>query len=1047
MKIVRNLSELQNSDTATAGGKGASLGELLRADIAVPPGFVVLTNAFDEFLQETDLKMEIDNILHSVNLETTHTIEDASARIQTLIKQAKMPRATRAAIESAFADLNTDFVAVRSSATAEDSASAAWAGQLDTFLNVKEDDVIEKVQACWASLFTPRAIFYRGEQHLLNKHMSVAVVIQEMVASEYSGIAFSVHPVTEDYNQLIIEAGFGLGEAIVSGSVTPDSYMVEKDPRRTIDTNVSEQTKALYRADSGGNEWQQLGAKGAERVLTDEQILQLSTLILQIEQHYGCPQDIEWAYANGQFYITQSRPITTLKPTTHNDTGKIVTKITTTDWTIDWSGAFPAVQNSIAFDIYSEGLQKVFGVSFSKYLITYKDGIATGRMSQDEHEKVSMFLLEKVSDIEYARKWSQTFIEVGDEIMKVLDMPTTEYLEIQKEHSALYKKYGAYNVATKLVFDHLSDDEHMEIKDLLEAARKHSESFYADDATKLRQVLAELNAEVGYDVENFLFITRAELAAYLTVGIVPTENELSERRKASLLYFTLDQSHWLGSSVLEQIESAWISMHTKDNSLQGVVAYKGSASGCCRIINKFTSVNEFNDGDILVTGMTDPGYISLMKKAAAIVTDGGGMLSHAAIVARELKKPCVIGTKIATQVLHDGDEVEVDADNGVVRVLKKAAAKKSGDSAGLSTESRYNRSDYMLSFQARGVSILVVDIHAEIYSALEILAIISNGLFKQYFTKKAYEQALGDGVEFYNSSDTFARYRQSLEAHNIDFTSFVEKNIIDQEIVSSEVVEEFFTFAKTLCGEYTKMNIEYTDRAFLYQDSNAQIKKNMQEVATFKDNIRSFMDIVLFVSDGYLAKLLNILHTQFAIPTEVLAQLKQSEILALHEGLKPNVNQVLKRQQAFVEDYHQKYFEGVQAEEIIAQFSDIAGDSKVIRGQVANQGSVIGIIKVISIDYGDLDNLQTAMENMQTGQILVSETTAPELTLACQKASAIVTDLGGLLSHAAIVSRELNIPCIVGTEFATQVLHDGDEVEVDADNGVVRVLQKACINN
>ncbi|MDP7195737.1 MAG: PEP/pyruvate-binding domain-containing protein, partial [SAR202 cluster bacterium] len=215
-------------------------------------------------------------------------------------------------IQKEFKNLNTEYVAIRSSATAEDSKSAAWAGQLDTFLNTTEDDLLEKVKRCWASLFTPRAIFYRFEQGLRDSHVSVAVVIQKMIDSEKSGIAFSVHPVTEDPNQLIIEAGFGLGEAVVSGQITPDAYTVSKKDNHIIDININEQAKALYRNKNGGNTWQELKEEGKEQVLTEKHIIELSNLIKQIENHYSSPQDIEWAFENNKFYITQSRPITTL---------------------------------------------------------------------------------------------------------------------------------------------------------------------------------------------------------------------------------------------------------------------------------------------------------------------------------------------------------------------------------------------------------------------------------------------------------------------------------------------------------------------------------------------------------------------------------------------------------------------------------------------------------------------------------------------------------------------------------------------------------------
>lgn len=228
-RFTLTFEEISKNDADKAGGKGASLGEMTRAGIPVPPGFVVLAGAFERFLEETDINVEIDSILHTVKHEEMHTVEHAAEKIQALILAVEMPKTIAGEIKKEFKKLGAKYVAVRSSATDEDSSSAAWAGQLDSFLNTTENTLLQNVQKCWASLFTPRAIFYRFEKGLHNQKISVAVVVQKMVDSEKSGIAFSVHPVTEDRNQLIIEADFGLGEAIVSGQITPDSYVVEKN--------------------------------------------------------------------------------------------------------------------------------------------------------------------------------------------------------------------------------------------------------------------------------------------------------------------------------------------------------------------------------------------------------------------------------------------------------------------------------------------------------------------------------------------------------------------------------------------------------------------------------------------------------------------------------------------------------------------------------------------------------------------------------------------------------------------------------------------------
>ncbi|MDP3957679.1 MAG: PEP/pyruvate-binding domain-containing protein [bacterium] len=337
MIFIKDFNGIGKGDAAIAGGKGASLGEMTRAGIPVPPGFVLLSSAFEHFLDETNLHTEIDTILHTVKTDEMRSVEHASEKIQKLILEAKMPRGIGKEIQKFYNALCAEpvrrtsasdvggFVAVRSSATAEDSNSAAWAGQLDTFLNTTEETLLENVQKCWASLFTSRAVFYRFEKELHQQKISVAVVVQKMIQSEISGIAFSVHPVTEDRNQLIIEAGWGLGEAIVSGQITPDSYVVEKDPRRIIDANIAIQERGIFRKPStssgSANEWREIPENKREKQkLSEMQILELAELVIKIEKHYGFPCDIEWAWeacpnaegGRGKFYITQSRPITTL---------------------------------------------------------------------------------------------------------------------------------------------------------------------------------------------------------------------------------------------------------------------------------------------------------------------------------------------------------------------------------------------------------------------------------------------------------------------------------------------------------------------------------------------------------------------------------------------------------------------------------------------------------------------------------------------------------------------------------------------------------------
>jgi len=291
MKFIKSFKETNKKDVALAGGKGANLGEMAKIGIPVPPGFVVLASAFERFLEETDINVEIKAMWSRINIEDIESVEEGSEILRDLILRAKMSKEIEKEILDAFGVLKAKYVAVRSSATAEDSKIDSWAGELETYLNTTQKNLIENVKKCWASLFTPRAIFYRFKRNLQKKQVQVAVVIQKMVQSDVSGVCFTVHPVTKDRNQMIIEAVRGLGEVLVQGKVTPDSYVIGKDNLKILDINVP--------------------VKGRQK-LSEKQIKELAALCIKIENHYRDPQDIEWALEKNKFYIVQTRPITAL---------------------------------------------------------------------------------------------------------------------------------------------------------------------------------------------------------------------------------------------------------------------------------------------------------------------------------------------------------------------------------------------------------------------------------------------------------------------------------------------------------------------------------------------------------------------------------------------------------------------------------------------------------------------------------------------------------------------------------------------------------------
>ena len=227
-KFTLPFKKINKKSIEQAGGKGASLGEMQNNGFPIPSGFVVLASTFEKYLDKTDLNVEIEAALKRVNSKDMESVENASEVISHLIKRTSIDFDIEKEILVEFKKLKAKFVAVRSSATAEDSKVDSWAGELESYLNTTNKTLIENVKKCWMSLFTPRAIFYRFARKLEKQAISVAVVVQEMVESEISGVAFSVHPITKDHNQMIIEAGWGLGEAIVLGKITPDSYVVSK---------------------------------------------------------------------------------------------------------------------------------------------------------------------------------------------------------------------------------------------------------------------------------------------------------------------------------------------------------------------------------------------------------------------------------------------------------------------------------------------------------------------------------------------------------------------------------------------------------------------------------------------------------------------------------------------------------------------------------------------------------------------------------------------------------------------------------------------------
>jgi pyruvate, water dikinase len=447
VEFLRPFERLRKVDVGFAGGKGANLGELKAAGVRVPDGFVVGAGAYRAYCAETGLQERLEELLGGVDVEDTAALRKAAEAARALFDATPVGGPLAAAVTAAYEGLAGGDpeapVAVRSSATAEDTATTSFAGMNETFLNTRgAAEVLDAVRRCWRSGFGARTIYYRAVNGMGPTEVAVAVVVQRQIESTRAGVMFTVNPATGERGEIVIEGSFGLGEAVVSGAVSPDRYVVEKGTKAVRRREVHRKELAIEYAPDGGTRQRTLTEEESLRpVLTDGEVEAVATEGERIEEHYGEPQDTEWAFdGDGTLWMLQSRPITTLH---------------------DGAGETPGQDRP-------------------------GEGAAEG----------------------------------------------------------------------------------------------------------------------------------------------PTEG-----------------------AVL----------------LRGLGGAPGSASGTARVLGSIADAAKLQEGDVLVAHMTTPDWLPVMRRAAAIVTDSGGMTCHAAIVSRELGIPCVVGTGEATKVLRDGEAVTVDATRGVVR--------------------------------------------------------------------------------------------------------------------------------------------------------------------------------------------------------------------------------------------------------------------------------------------------------------------------------------------------------------------------------------------
>ena len=318
-KAIVWFNEVTKRDIPLVGGKGANLGEMTKANIPVPPGFIVTADAYYDFLERSKIADKIRELLEPLDVNDSKQLQQVATEVKQIILNATMPPELAKEIQEAYIKMGKGLVAVRSSATAEDLPTASFAGQQSTFLNIQgEEEVVAAVQGCWASLFRPRAIFYRHQQGFNHFKVGIAVPVQKMVQSQASGVLFTLEPVTSDASKIVIEAVYGLGEALVSGEVIPDLYIINKEDIKITSKKIGKQDWQLIRNLAADDKKPNIKvplppSMQTQQKLADDDIITLAKLGKYIEDLYHFPQDIEWAKEDKEIFIVQTRPVTTIK--------------------------------------------------------------------------------------------------------------------------------------------------------------------------------------------------------------------------------------------------------------------------------------------------------------------------------------------------------------------------------------------------------------------------------------------------------------------------------------------------------------------------------------------------------------------------------------------------------------------------------------------------------------------------------------------------------------------------------------------------------------
>ncbi|MHC1560808.1 PEP/pyruvate-binding domain-containing protein [Actinomycetospora sp. C-140] len=806
MEFVRTFAQVGAGDVALAGGKGANLGELVRAGLPVPPGVVLTTDAYAAFVD-------------AAGLDVT-----AVGDVRAAFLGAAVPVEVAREVRAAYADLGAGPVAVRSSATAEDLADASFAGQQETFLDVRgEDAVLDAVVRCWASLWTPRAIDYRARQGIAPADVRLAVVVQRMVEAEASGVLFTAEPTTGRRDRILISAAWGLGESVVGGLAATDEIVVDKGTLAEVARTVATKTEMTVPTGGGTTQAPVPADRRRTGVLDAAAVAELARLGVRAEEHFGAPQDIEWARSGGAFALVQSRPITALpapaapppetwplpypggayfrasiveqmpSPLTPLFADLIDPAVTGSIRELfaqmlgqpvpEGDIAFPTI-NGYAYYFYrTRGLawmilrlpRALRGLNRTEtrggvrgwrerahpaYVAAVAEWTATDPATLSAGELLdgvvtllragatyytavqSVIPLAATAEIAFTTFYDRAVRRPGDPAAHVLLLgEDSEPIRAERSLYALAMQARATGMDTDAwrrgfrehleryghaVFDldfaqptaaddpgtlldtirfQMSDQgtdpdvrrerlraerdaRTRELRSRLDPVRRRildallrrartlapiREDALADVGLAwphMRRMLRELGTRVGVGVDDVFWLTEAELRSAIRGEEVspPLDERRALRRGRALVSppQMLPEARWLQRLVGPFLPGA---ATPSGEEITGVPGSTGSVTAPARVLRGPEDFGAMQPGEVLVARMTTPAWTPLFARAAAVVTDIGGPLSHSSIVAREYGIPAVLGTGSATDRIRTGDRVRVDGDAGTVSVI------------------------------------------------------------------------------------------------------------------------------------------------------------------------------------------------------------------------------------------------------------------------------------------------------------------------------------------------------------------------------------------